>query len=58
MEASANKLAISILMDYYFDEMDPQEINILSFMDCYAVPSYYYDFISSKLENKFTYFID
>lgn len=57
-EASANKLAISILMDYYFDEMDPQEINILSFMDCYAIPSYYYDFISEKLENKFTYFVD
>lgn len=57
-ESVANKLAIRMIMDYYFDEMDPETINIDAFMDYYAIPHSYYDYICSNLKENFAYIIE
>lgn len=54
-EASANKLAIKMLIDYFFAEAEPEYINVCQFMNYYCIPSEFYEFICSYIQNKYEY---
>lgn len=49
-ENIANKMAINMLMDYYFDDLDNDQINIETFMDYYQIPQIYYCSICDSLK--------
>lgn len=47
IETNANKLAIKILMKYYFAEIPEDECNVDNFMDYYCIPKYLRDYTIS-----------
>lgn len=44
IEGGANKLAVKLLAEYYFDELDPELYNIDTFIRYYHIPTYLRDY--------------
>lgn len=40
IEGDANKLAVKLLAEYYFQELEPEQYNVDKFIEFYKIPSY------------------
>lgn len=40
IEGDANKLAVRLLAEYYFQEIEPEQYDIDRFIECYHIPQY------------------
>lgn len=53
VEYAANSGALDLLIPYYVDGMEANQINSVEFMERYAVPSHLESIVKSKLSNYF-----
>lgn len=44
IEGDANKLAVKLLAEYYFQELEPEQYNVDRFIEYYRIPSYLRDY--------------
>ena len=51
MEFRANVGAIDMLLPFYIDEKEPQQINIYNFMDCFSIPSHLEEAVTEAIRN-------
>lgn len=44
IEGDANKLAVKLLAEYYFQELEPEQYNVDRFIEFYKIPYYLRDY--------------
>lgn len=51
MEFEANKYAINLLLPFYMEDKESQQINIYDFMDCFSIPSHLEEAVTEAIRN-------
>ncbi|WP_186738746.1 ImmA/IrrE family metallo-endopeptidase [Latilactobacillus curvatus] len=51
MEFEANKYAINLLLPFYMEDKESQQINIYDFMGCFSIPSHLEEAVTEAIRN-------
>lgn len=51
MEFRANVGAIHMLLPYYMNEKEPDQVNMYDFMDCFSIPSHLEDTVTEAIKS-------
>ena len=51
MEFKANVGAIHMILPYYMNEKEPDQVNIYDFMECFSIPSHLEDAVTEAIRN-------
>lgn len=51
LEFKANVGAIHMLLPYYMEDKEPQQVNVYDFMDCFSIPSHLEDAVTEAIRN-------
>lgn len=54
IEGDANKLAVRLLAEYYFQEIEPEQYDIDRFIECYHIPQYLREYCFKIISYWFT----